>query len=656
MEDSAATIKIGDVLHEVSPNLFGLFIEDINFACDGGLNANMVVNYSFGGVYPKKSFNMLGIYLTKHWPGVREDRLRYWKISGGTLQSLAGAPGRSEWFARVNTEKGCLLRNYGYNGHAAHKDEAAMGIRAGEIYHFSCWMRGKDFEGTVSIHLEDDDGRPLTDQAEVTFTNEWQETRCDVKAQRGGYGRLVIAFKGTGSIDIDCVRLEPDDVWGRDDPKWSATHLRRDLVEALRDLHPTFMRFPGGCIVEGTAPYNEYEWKKTVGPLIDREEKFNLWASGVKDKGYMQTNQVGFYEYFLLCEDLHMEPLPVVWAGIHCQARSRVSLPTESEEFQERVVQNALDLIEFANGDPATSEWAKVRADMGHPEPFNMKMIGIGNENFGEDYLKKFRVIKATIDERYPGIDCVLAAGGSPDDEDFARAWEEARSSYDEHVLVDEHFYRDPDWVYTQIDRYDGYPRGTARVFLGEYAARSCNVTNVPANSYQTALAEAAFLTGIERNSDVVAMCCYAPTFCLADCGQWAHNLIYYNALHVERSANYYVQQLYAAHQGEQVMGLEGNLPEGVRASAEATDGVLIIKLVNTGKTTMTVKVDCDVPDGTASIDYLAETDPDTANSLAFRGDPMMRVQPKHAELPVAGGILRLELEPTSLYVAEVAR
>ena len=653
-------MTLGTTGVKISPTLFGLFLEDINFAVDGGLNANMVANYSFGGTYPRKPYSMIQIYMTKHWNGEKPDRLRYWQVSGGSLESLPGAPGRSEWYARATARGRCTIINNGYNGNGEHRNECGMGIRKGETYHFSCWIRNEDYSGTVCICLEDAAGTKLTKPAEIVPDKVWRQVRTDVTASATALGRLVIKLEGNGRMDIDCVSLEPDDVWGRNDPKWSVSHMRRDLVEALRDLHPAFLRFPGGCIVEGVTSGNQYEWKKTIGALIDREEKFNLWASGVKDKGYTQTNQIGFYEYFLLCEDLHMEPLPLVWAGMYCQARSRISLPTDSPEFQEQVVQNALDLIEFANGDPDTNAWAKIRADMGHPAPFGLKMIGIGNENYGEEYYEKFAAVRKEIDARYPGMLCIMAAGMNPDDENHANAWKEARTRYGESVCVDEHFYRNPDWVYTQLHRYDDYPRETSKVFLGEYAAHG-TYKGVTANSWQTALAEASFLTGVERNGDVVALSSFAPLLCLAERGQWVHNLIYFNQYHVMKSANYYVQQMYMVHPGTYVREIVGEIPKNIALSATETNDRIIIKITNSGTTAQILDIDCSgaLPEAggnTAHVICLACSDPEAVNELTFTGEPVYRVQPVSSELSLENGILHLEMEPSAFYVIEMNR
>ena len=327
-------------------------------------------------------------------------------------------------------------------------------------------------------------------------------------------------------------------------------------------------------------------------------------------------------------------------------------------------MQNALDLIAFANGDPGTNEWAAMRSQMGHPEPFGLRMIGIGNENYGEEYYEKFAAVKKAIDAHYPGMLCIMAAGLNPDDDNHANAWKDARANYGDSVCIDEHFYRNPDWVYTQLNRYDGYPRGTTKVFLGEYAAHG-TYKGVKANSYQTALAEAAFLTGVERNGDVVELCSYAPLLCLAERGQWVHNLIYFNPYHVMKSANYYVQQMYMAHQGTHVRNFAGNLPDGVCLSVTETDSKLIIKIINYAAVPQSVDIDCTAAinrcrdsEGaeTASVIGLSCSDPEAVNELTFSGAPMYMVQPVRTELPVEKDCIHMEMEPTSFYVLEMER
>lgn len=652
-----AQVVIGNSKHDVSPLLFGLFLEDINFSCDGGLNSNLVENYSFGGEYPEKGYTMMKTIMTKKAPKIFPDRLRYWQIEQGTISSMEGAPGRSNWFAQVDSLGKCTLRNNGFNGHGSHADACAMNIVQGHTYSFNCYLRNHSFKGTISIWIEDQQGNKLTSTASLSYSNQWNQEKTEVQALKNAYGRLVISFDGVGKIDIDCVVFSDTEVWGKDDPKWSQTHLRIDMVEVLRDLKPTFLRFPGGCIVEGLYDGNEYNWKDTIGNLIDRKEKLNLWSAGVKDKGYTQSYQIGFYEYFLLCEDLNMEPLPTLWAGLNCQFRSKDHLETDSEDFKKRVVQSYLDLIEFANGDPATNEWAKIRAQMGHPEPFNMKLIGIGNENHGEEFLEKFGIIKAEIDKKYPGMTCILSSGAFPDDKPFNLAWDTARAKFQD-VNVDEHFYKPQKWFYQQVNRYDNYKRNTAKVFVGEYASNFVTSSD-KANIYATALAEAAFLTGVERNSDVVAMTCYAPLFCFSSDRQWKQNLIDFNPKAVVRSTNYFVQQMYGQHQGTRVVAFEGQLPKNVYLSVTETADKYILKLVNAAASKrdiddVAVSVQVKAQDGPVVGTILQTDDLNAVNSIDYDSSPKYEVQPKPFQATVKNHTLSIVAPKQSFIVVEL--
>jgi alpha-L-arabinofuranosidase len=650
-------------LHTVSPALFGVFLEDINFSIDGGLNANGVNNGSFDGVYvSQKGRGLLGLLRTfvfKPEQRAVHDRLRYWHFNGKALESCHEDPAaENSWYARLYVDGPCRLVNLGFNGLKHHPTACAISILAGQRYTFSCWVRGH-YQGSVIVSVVDENGAALTGKAQILPPEQWQEVSVTLPGQETGYGQLRIMFEGQGSVDLDGIRLMCTDVWGQDDPHWSQGKLRRDLVETLRDLQPRFMRFPGGCIVEGHGPGNEYHWKDTVGPVINRRGNYNLWGALVKDGGYFQSYEIGFYEYFLLCEDLGMEPLPTLFAGINCQVRGQHRLPTHSIAFQEEVVQNYLDLIEYANGDPHTNPWARLRAEAGHPQPFGLKYIGIGNENFGEDYLEKFAVIKRAIDDRYPGMICVLSSGMSPQGKEFDLAWCAARERYPD-INVDEHCYDRPKWFVEGFHRYDSYPREGAKVYMGEYAANmplNLPLVSLKPNCYQTALAEAVFLAGIERNSDVVVMSSYAPLLSLAEGEQWAHNLINFNPAHVLRTANYYVQQLFSTRLGDQVVALEGELPSGVFASATTTLDRLYLKLINTNAHTVQAALGLPgIPDGPIYVDYLQHDDLKAANALDFHGTPRYRVTPQRMEMALRGGRAKLTMARYGLYVLTITR
>lgn len=650
-------LKALPAIHEVSPLLYGIFLEDINFACDGGLSSNQIANHSFDGEYLESSADQMMLIQTKKRPSTVKEPLRYWKLTGGELESRRedGASEKNPFYASVTSDGRAVLTNRGHDGRQTHLGECSISILKGHEYHFSCFARKKDFNGTVTVQITRDSGEALTCAQPLSLSQEWGHTELFLRGEADGYGQLTITFEGKGRVDLDCVAFEDCDVWGESDPKWSGGHFRRDLVEALQALKPSFLRFPGGCIVEGLYRGNEYQWKHTVGSLVDRIPAVNLWGATFAEKGYSQSYQIGFYEYFLLCEDLHMEPLPIVWAGLNCQFRSTESLDTDSPAFEEDVVQNALDLIEYANGDPSRSPWAKLRAESGHPAPFGLKMIGIGNENYGSDYHQKFRRVKEAIQARYPEITCVMSSGAFPQGPDFEETWKIAKTEFPD-VLIDEHFYSSNDWVYSQTNRYDSYERGTARVFLGEYAANDVTTPH-KANTFGSALAEAAFLTGIERNSDVVAMTCYAPLFSMVDGMHWNHNLIWFNQQTCLRTPNYYVQQLFGAYLGNRYLPLESTLPEKMFASLTEDDRTYYLKLVNASEETVRFSVGLpQARDGMSRRFLLQSRNPDAVNVLEFSGEPLYTVVPQELETQISNGMLDSVLEPGSICVWSIEK
>jgi alpha-L-arabinofuranosidase len=359
----------------------------------------------------------------------------------------------------------------------------------------------------------------------------------------------------------------------------------------LAELNPGIFRFPGGCIIEGNSLETRYQWKNSVGPVENRPTNENRWNYEFQHKftpDYFQSYGLGFYEYFLLCEDLGADALPVVNCGIACQYATE-----EVAEDLEPYLQDALDLIEFANG-PASSAWGKVRADMGHPEPFNLKMIGIGNEQWGEDFPDHLQQFMEAIEAKYPGMLVIGSSGPSADGDQFDYLWKEMKRL--DVDLVDEHYYKDPAWFLANAGRYDSYARKGPKVFAGEYA---CHDHPQKKNSFYSALCEAAFMTGLERNADVVHLATYAPLFAHVDAWQWKPDMIWFDNLRSVKSANYYVQQLYATYKGSRAMAtaINGAAPigqDGLYASAVMDDGKkqLIVKVANTSKDSRTVNFD----------------------------------------------------------------
>ena len=396
---------------------------------------------------------------------------------------------------------------------------------------------------------------------------------------------------GAGAIDVDLVSLYPDDTFNH-----RKNGLRADLGQLLKDLHPGFIRFPGGCIVEGRYLDGRYRWKETIGAVSDRRLIVNRWNNEFVDKpapDYYQSFGLGFYEYFLLAEDLGAEPLPILNCGMACQFNSSELAPMDQLE---PYIQDALDLIEFANG-PATSTWGKKRADLGHPAPFNMKLLGVGNEQWGPQYIERFAMFQKRLKAAHPEVRLVTSADPFTERENFKTQWAKLRELNAD--LVDEHFYRPPTWFLQNATRYDSYPRTGPHIFAGEYAAHLRPVgSGESRNVWEAALAEAAWMTGLERNADLVDMSSYAPLFGHVDAWQWSPNLIWFDNLRSFGTPNYYVQQLFGANRGTRLLPvtsggqvLSGQHELYATASLDEPSGEVIVKIVNAADAEVPIKV-----------------------------------------------------------------
>jgi alpha-N-arabinofuranosidase len=356
----------------------------------------------------------------------------------------------------------------------------------------------------------------------------------------------------------------------------------------LADLKPGFVRFPGGCIVEGRYLSTRYQWKNTIGKPEERKLIINRWNDEFKHRpapDYFQSFGLGFYEYFLLCEDIGAEPLPILNCGMACQFNSGELVPVDQLD---PYIQDALDLIEFADG-PATSTWGAKRAAMGHPKPFNLKLLGVGNEQWGPQYIERYERFAKVLKAKHPEIKLVSSAGPSPDDERFHFLWPKLRELKAD--IVDEHCYANPEWFFDNAHRYDSYDRQGPKVFMGEYAAQSVKTVSPDnRNNWQCALSEAAYMTGLERNADVVVMSSYAPLFAHEERWQWRPDLIWCDNLQSYGTPNYYVQQLFSLHRGDVVLPVEvaGQPPATskqpglyVTASRDQKSGEIILKVVS---------------------------------------------------------------------------
>ena len=682
--------------HLVSPHLYGIFYEDINFSCDGGINANMVMNYSFEGVFLDRKREQRTI-----------DPLRGWAFSGKEMRGEGEDPlHENSRYARLTVQGEAVLSNLGFNGDKAYADKGAMSILPDSTYLFECWLRCKDYSGEILVDVIADDGKSLTEAARLTLPEgqRWDKIRCSVRGVSEGYGRLRIRFNGKGTLDLDCVSFMNADYWNSSDTKWRHGKLRKDLIEAIRDLKPAFIRFPGGCIVEGKYLDNGYNWKNTIGELYERKSDYNLWSEDMPTGSYNQSYQIGFYEYFCLCEDLGAKPLPTLNVGLSCQIRSAQrgeaecpNIPTGSPEFQ-TVIDSYLDLIDFATGDPETNEWAAKRAAMGHPAPFVLDRIGIGNEQYGDTYYERYALIEKAIHDKCPDMVCIFCGGVHPFSVELmgapglGRVYEEA-SKY-KNVLVDEHSYHSPEWFEQMSTRFDGYDRQGPGVFFGEYAANGLLgpignptdatqaeeqmrlmvsaglegsdkeemvVSNTQAaqggsNQYGTALSEAAFLTGVERNSDIVIQTSYAPLFNLTECDQWSHNLIDFNPKTLARTTNYYVQQLFSQYLGTEYIGFEDKLPEHVFCSVTEDESAYYLKLVNTGDLQAQVEVVFPNSVREARGKRLQSDDLTVRNALGFYGETAYQMVPADIEAQVRENRVKGEMKGQEVTVLKVTK
>lgn len=600
----------------IQSTMYGVFFEDINFGADGGLYAEMVENRSFE--FPN---SLMG-----------------WNTWGNvTVSTVKPAFERNPHYVTLETaghrEKSTGLENRGFFG---------MGLKKDMKYQFSVYARlhllnGK--QAKIRVELIDENNSPMEKKSITIENNKWQKYSVELTSRQTlqkGYMRIFL--EGNESVDLDHISLFPEDNWNG---------LRADLVKDLEDLHPGIFRFPGGCIVEGTDLYTRYQWKNTVGPVENRplnENRWNYTFAHRLSPNYYQTYGLGFYEYFLLSEKIGAEPLPILNVGLTCQYQNRdddKNAHVACDDLQQ-YIDDALDLIEFANGDTNT-KWGKLRADMGHPAPFNMKQIGIGNEQWGEVYPERLAKFIEQIRAKYPDMKICGSSGPSASGKNFDYGWEQMRKLGVE--LVDEHYYMEPKWFLENAGRYDDYPRNGPKVFAGEYAShmKGINGPTVAMNNFGAALSEAAFMTGLERNADVVLQATYAPLFAHVEGWQWRPDLIWFDNLTSVRSVNWYVQMLYATNRGTHVLSLTENGKavkgdNGLYASAvfDKANKSYIVKIANAGNEEQTITLNFKglkkLP--AAKVTTLHADDPKATNTLENKEN----VVPRTADIAETAG------------------
>ncbi|HEY2759908.1 MAG TPA: alpha-L-arabinofuranosidase C-terminal domain-containing protein, partial [Pirellulales bacterium] len=517
----------------INPAMWGAFFEDINFGADGGLYAEMVKNGSFEFPEPLTGWFKIVPALAKGDVAIlAKDSANQSTGHYAHIVSKAAAP--------------MGICNVGFRG---------MGVHQGEAYDFSAQIRGVEKSPRVTVEIVGSDGTTLASAPLEGVASDWKKAAVTLRPNdTDAHARLTVILQGAGAIDLDGVSLFPEKTW-----KNRPGGLRADMVQMLADLKPGFLRFPGGCIVEGSDLSKRYQWKNTIGPVEDRPLVVNRWNYEFKHRptpDYYQSFGLGFFEFFQLCDDIGAEPLPILNCGMACQFNSGELCPPDELKTY---IQDALDLIEFANG-PAGSTWGAKRAAMGHPEPFNMQLLGIGNEQWGPQYIERLKLFTRVIKDKYPEIQLVSAAGPSPDDERFHFLWPQLSELKAD--IVDQHCYANPIWFLSNSHRFDKYDRNGPKVFFGEYAAQSVAIVSTKnRNNLECALAEAAFMTGLERNADVVRMASYAPLFSNVDAWQWTPDMIWVDSLRTVATPNYYVQQMFTRNRGDMVLPVSNSAP-----------------------------------------------------------------------------------------------
>ena len=627
-------IQAGKPGAEIQPTMYGLFFEDINYAADGGLYAELVKNRSFE--FPQ------------HFMG--------WKTFGKVSLKDDGPFERNPHYVRLayagHPHKQTGLDNEGFFG---------IGIKKGAEYRFSVWARVAEGETPAKIRVELADTKSMGEQqafatADVTVdSREWKKYQVILKPEVTNPKAILRVFLASRqTVDLEHISLFPVDTW-----QGHENGLRKDLAQALADIKPGVFRFPGGCIVEGTDIASRYDWKKSVGMVENRPLNENRWQYTFPHRffpDYYQSYGLGFYEFFQLSEEIGAEPLPVLSCGLACQFQN----PNMDAHVPlcdlDSYIQDALDLIEFANG-AVDTPWGKVRADMGHPAPFNLKFIGIGNEQWGKEYPEHLEPFVKAIRKKYPDIKIVGGSGPNSEGEQFDYLWPEMKRLKAD--LVDEHFYRPEAWFLSQGARYDNYDRKGPKVFAGEYA---CHGKGKKWNHFHASLLEAAFMTGLERNADVVHMATYAPLFAHVEGWQWRPDMIWFDNLNSVRTVSYYVQQLFATHKGTNVLSLTMNKKpvtgaegqNGLFASAvcDKNKNEIIVKVANTSDKKQPLSLifnglkKKEVLSGARCI-KLSSADMDKDNTI----ENPLAIIPQETSLDVDGHTLNVDLGPATFAV-----
>lgn len=608
---NTVTVDLAQPGKAISPDLFGIFFEDLNYAADGGLYAELIQNRSF----EYQPTEHAGWNPLTAWELVTRDGGR------GSLKVADAVPvhPNNPHYAVLETQQagsGVGIMNSGFDGVAFRAGEQCdFSIFARQLYTGGRWGGGVLAGPTrLVIRLETKSGAALAETLFDVSGRDWRQLKAVLSPTNSdSAARLVVLSQTPGAVALDDISLFPRNTF-----KNRPNGLRADLAQAIADLHPKFMRFPGGCLVHGYGLGNMYRWKDSIGPVEQRRGQPNLW-------GYHQSLGLGYFEYFQFCEDIGAKPLPVVPAGVCCQnaddqgGTGQHGLPLEA---MPAYIQDVLDLIEWANG-PTNSTWGAKRAEAGHPEPFHLQYLGVGNEeNITPVFKERFQMIYDVLKVKHPEITVIGTAGPFWKGDDYENGWKIANEL--QLPMVDEHYYEKPEWFLNNLTRYDAYDRAKSKVYLGEYAAHDKDRVN----TLRSALAEAAYMTSLERNGDVVRLASYAPLLARQGHTQWRPDMIYFDNTNLLRSVNYYVQQLFSQNQGDVCfpVTVAASTPAGdvqkslaVSCVKDTATGEIIFKLVNNSSEAIPVQINLS-PAGviqSKAMRTVLAGDPNSANSFA---------------------------------------
>lgn len=616
---------------KMSQGMWGVFFEDINMGADGGIYAELVKNRSF-------EFN-------EPWMGWK----KLTKEPEGTFLIINNSKRKGNPRSlKIRNPKGLQLgvQNEGFRG---------MGIKKGEQYEFSLLFKEASGGMRIRVELLNEEDKVIgSSELMLSSGSDWQTGATKFTASETvAKGKLNVWIEGAGDAEVDMISLFPTDTW-KNRPKG----LRKDMVQLLADMKPGFIRFPGGCIVEGRDLASRFQWKKTVGPIEERELIINRWNTEFKHRpapDYFQTFGLGFYEYFLMAEDIGAKAVPILNCGMACQFNTAELVPMDELDTY---IQDALDLIEFANG-AVTTTWGKLRADMGHPAPFHLEMLGVGNENWGPQYVERLAAFKKILNEKHPEIAIIASSGTDPDGERFTYLDEQLREMKID--IIDEHYYRPPSWFLSSVSRYDDYDRNGPKVFAGEYASHTTRPNGPGRSTWEAALSEAAFLTGLERNADVVHMASYAPLFGHVDGWQWTPDLIWVDNLNAYGTPSYQVQKLYSTNTGTDIVPIKWNGAAVAGKDSLFASSVynsitkeLIIKFVNYNSKPVQVNFDINSKKKLKQVAVKTTlANGDLSISTSF--EEPLKIQPKVEQVNYNGKKIADTFAPYSLTVIKLA-